>query len=225
MNRAALLLAIAAALGSKWTAAADLDPIGFYVGGAVGQSQVRANLGSLSCGFNRCAVPVPPVRFLRRTTGWEAIAGVRPFPYFGAEAQYIDFGSSGTTNIFININRTANIPGIAGSGTTHPSAAALFAVGYLPVTLPYLDVYAKAGVAELRSNINFSGVYGVCAGPPVCDPVGSVQSSVSGTSVHPAFGAGLQIKLGRFALRTEYERIIADTGDPALLAIGVSWMF
>lgn len=203
------------------------DFLGLYVGGAVGQSELRATINSFNCGrlLTNCSSGIPSVSFARHTTGWEAFVGIRPLSFLGAEAEYIDFGSSGTTNVFMNIDRTTNVPGIAGSGTTHPTATALFAVGYLPVPLPYLDVYGKAGVAELRSNINFSGLLGVCAGPPVCDPIGSLQSSVKSTQARPAYGAGLQVKLGSFALRTEYERVSANTGDPALLSLGVSGMF
>ena len=225
MNRAVRILAVSAVLASARAAAADLDPFGIYLGGAAGQSQLRADLDSLNCGFGSCSGPIPPARFSRHATGWDALLGIRPLPFLGAEAEYVDFGSSGTTNVFVNINRSANIPGIAGSGTTHPTAAALFAVGYLPVPLPYLSVYAKAGVAKLRSRIEFSGVYGVCSGPPVCDPAGSLHGADNGTATRPAYGAGLQVKLGSLALRTEYQRISAHTGDPALLSLGALWMF
>jgi hypothetical protein len=60
-----------------------------------------------------------------------------------------------------------------------------------------------------------------------CDPVDldNLQSSVKGTYARPAYGAGLQIRLGSFALRTTYERISVNTGDPDLLSLGVSWLF
>ena len=212
-------------LASARVGAADFNPLGLYVGGAVGQSQLRADLDSFSCGFGSCSGPIPPAQFSRHATGWKAMVGLRPVPFLGAEAEYIDFGASGTTNVFVDINRAASLPGLSGTGRTHPTAAVLFAVGYLPLPLPYLDVYAKAGVAALKSNINFSGLYGVCAGPPVCDPIGSLHASVNGTASRPAYGAGLQVKLGSFALRTEYERIDASTGDSALVSIGASWMF
>ena len=44
----------------------------------------------------------------------------------------------------------------------------------------------------------------------MCDPIGGLHASVNGTSSRPAYGAGLQVKLGSFALRTEYERISAS---------------
>jgi hypothetical protein len=34
---------------------------------------------------------IPSVAFARNTTGWEAFAGIRHVPFFGAEVEYIDF--------------------------------------------------------------------------------------------------------------------------------------
>jgi hypothetical protein len=199
-----------------------MDSLGMYVGGAVGQSELRGDLNSFNCGFFSCS-GIPSPSFARHATGWEVMAGIRPLPFLGTEAAYIDFGSSGTTSVAIN--STATFPGIAVSGATHPTATALFAVGYLPVPLPYLDIFAKVGVAELRSNINFTGNLGYCARPAVCDPITGVQSSLNGTHTRPAYGAGLQMKLGSFAIRATYERISANTGDPSLLSLGLSWGF
>jgi hypothetical protein len=196
-----------------------VDALGFYVGGAVGQSELRGDLHSFNCG--PCS-GIPSLSFARHATGWEVMAGIRPLPFLGAEAAYIDFGSSGITSVAIN--STATFPGIAVSGTTHPTATALFAVGYLPLPLPYLDVFAKVGVAELRSNINFTGILGYCV-PGVCDPITGVQSSHNGTNTRPAYGAGLQMKLGSFAVRAAYDRISVNTGDPSLLSLGLSWGF
>jgi hypothetical protein len=199
-----------------------VDALGFYVGGAIGQSELRGDLNSFNCGFSSCS-GIPSPSFARHATGWEVMAGIRPLPFLGAEAAYIDFGSSGTTSIAIN--STATFPGILVSGATHPTATALFAVGYLPVPLPYLGVFAKVGVAELRSNMNFMGNLGYCAGPQVCDPITGVQSPHNGTNTRPAYGAGLQMKLGSFAVRAAYERISVNTGDPSLLSLGLSWGF
>jgi hypothetical protein len=199
-----------------------MDVLGFYVGGAIGQSEVRTDLNSFNCGFSSCSgIPLPS--FARHATGWEVMTGICPLPFLGAEAAYIDFGSSGTTSVFTN--STATFPGIAVIGATHPTATALFAVGYLPVPWPYLDLFAKVGVAELRSNMNFTGNLGYCAGPPVCDPITGVQSPHNGTNARPAYGAGLQMKLRSFAVRVAYERINANTGDPSLLSLGLSWGF
>jgi hypothetical protein len=40
-----------------------------------------------------------------------------------------------------------------------------------------------------------------------------------------AYGAGLQVTLTRFAIRAEYERVSASTGDPSLMSLGLIWRF
>jgi hypothetical protein len=227
-----MLIVVLVGLAPEVAGAADL--LGFYIGGAAGQSQLRGDIKpcgpfvespGASCPGSILS-PIPSVSFARNTTGREAFAGIRPVPFLGAEVEYIDFGSSGGSSVAIN--STANTMPLAGSATTHPTATALYAVGYLPVPLPHLDIFAKAGVAELRSNINFSGELGcvvVFAHGAVCDPVALLQSSVKSTNTRPAYGAGLQMKLGSFALRAAYERISANTGDPSLLSLGLIWGF
>ena len=45
------------------------------------------------------------------------------------------------------------------------------------------------------------------------------------TNTSPAAGAGVQCKLGAFAVRGEYEGFNAAGGNPRLLSLGVSWAF
>jgi hypothetical protein len=33
----------------------------------------------------------------------------------------------------------------------------------------------------------------------------------------------MQVQLARLAIRAEYERISADTGDPSLMSLGLIW--
>jgi hypothetical protein len=63
-----------------------------------------------------------------------------------------------------------------------------------------LDIFAKAGVAELR-------IIG------------------QGHQHPPGLRRGLQMKLGSFAVRAAYERISVSTGDPSLLSLGLIWGF
>lgn len=191
MKSYAFGLALTLASGCACAASSDFGALGLYIGGAAGQSNLQGDLLSFSsdCGPSSCAVALRPLRFSRHATGWEAIAGLRPWPLFGAEAEYIDFGSTGTTQVFRN--STANELGVWLDGTAHPTAAALFAVGYLPMALPHLDVFAKVGMAKLRIHDNFSGELG-CGEQPGCDPLDSLQSSERGTHARPAYGAGLQ---------------------------------
>ena len=102
------------------------DLLGLYVGGAVGQSQVEANVPSVG-------------EFKENHSAFIVIAGIRPISLIGAELSYIDFGHPSG-----NINS-------APSDVSEKGADA-FAVLYLPV--PVVDVFVKAGLARLQSTAN-----------------------------------------------------------------------
>ena len=70
----------------------------------------------------------------------KGIVGIRPIRMLGVEATYIDFGQPYRHNGYYDYN-------VSGSDS-HPTAPALFAVGYLPLPMPFIDVFAKAGVAH-----------------------------------------------------------------------------
>src|SRR5271156_1171448 len=96
--------------------------LGLYAGGAVGQSHVRSedsNDGSPGC----CQF----LNFDESHTGWKVFAGVRPIPVLGVEVAYIDFGTVTAPSPF----PSSFYPGF--SDSSKQSAAALFAVGYLPL--------------------------------------------------------------------------------------------
>jgi len=190
------------------------DPLGFYIGGGAGVSQVRGNLdfgGSL----------MRPISFEHNTTGWKVLAGIRPLSAIGAEAEYIDFGSVNDTT---NIAATTSLGGVNETATTHPRAAAIFGVAYLPIPLPYLDVFAKAGVAELKSSVHANATVSCPLGIE-CLVINVLPYANRGTSTRPAYGAGMQVKFAGFAARVEYERISASSEYPDLLSFGLAWRF
>lgn len=115
-------LAMAALTLLGCTAAVAADN-GFYLGGALGQSKADVRIGS----FN----------FDDSHAGYKMFAGLRPIDRLGAEAEYIDFGSSQTA-----------------STTVDHDAFAAFLVGYVP--LPLVDLYGKVGVSRWSSDIRFS---------------------------------------------------------------------
>ena len=78
---------------------------------------------------------------------WKAIVGIRPVPFVGAEAQWIDFGSGHGDNGYYGFGD------YYANSISHPKAAVLYGVGYLPLPLPFLDVYGKAGVARLQTDL------------------------------------------------------------------------
>jgi opacity protein-like surface antigen len=102
------------------------DILGLYLGGAVGQSQVEANVPSVG-------------EFKENHSAFKVIAGIRPIPLIGAELSYIDFGHpSGNTS--------------GSPSDLSEKGADAFAVLYLPV--PVVDVFVKAGLARLQSTLN-----------------------------------------------------------------------
>jgi hypothetical protein len=142
---------------------------------------------------------------------------VRPIPVVGAELEYIDFGRV-----------RGSIPGtfLIGyvQGDLHSSATALFGVGYLPLPVPVLDAYAKAGVARYQISDKFSSGPLSCLPPTLCI-VGPVSYGIDRTDARFAYGVGTQVKLSAFAIRAEYERIAASGADPDLVSLGLTWSF
>ncbi|HXY96283.1 MAG TPA: outer membrane beta-barrel protein [Steroidobacteraceae bacterium] len=143
------------------------------------------------------------------STNWKVWAGVRPISVFAVEADYIDLGSQ---------NVTEGISGIlgsppAGTSTTHLDyrAFAAYAVGYLPIPVPWVDVFAKAGVAHWTlsgSNTVNSYIVGTF--------------SLSDSSSQFAWGAGGQVHMGNFGARLEYENFsIRGTNGANLVSLSV----
>jgi hypothetical protein len=95
---------------------------------------------------------------------------------FAIEADYIDLGSQ--TSTFVTTTTSSNAKAFAG-----------YAVGFLPIPLPYLDVFGKAGLSRWRLN-------GSAASP-------LTSFSTSGTEF--AWGAGVGVHVGNFGARLEYE--------------------
>jgi opacity protein-like surface antigen len=101
------------------------DPLGFYVGGAVGRARVDATAPLLG-------------QFREDHSAFKGLVGVRPISLLGAELAYVDFGHPSRLN------------GIIATDVTMKGAAA-FGMLYLPV--PLIDIYAKAGAARLQSTV------------------------------------------------------------------------
>ena len=157
-----------------------------------------------------------PISLSKHHTGWKLLVGLRPISLIGAEFEYVDFGSP----------RASYTPAAFGLGYTadmRAKAATAFGVLYAPLPVPFLDVYGKAGLARLQTTVNANAGLG-CFGPLLC-PVHVGELHRDQTEVRFAYGAGTQVKLDRFAIRVEYERISASRGDPDLLSIGATRSF
>jgi hypothetical protein len=208
MNRIATMTLAAGTLG-LWAAgasASDWNVLGLYAGAGIGESTVRSDEG-----FD----PDYPTDSHPHHTAFKGIVGIRPIPFVGAEAEYIDFGHDTSADGYYDGN--------GNSEDSHPKAGVLSAVGYLP--LPYLDVFVKAGVARLETNLN-SYSYSECSAslplPPCGEPVLSRQQA---WETKAAYGAGVQAHFFGLAVRGEYERISSSFGDPDAFMVSATWTF
>jgi opacity protein-like surface antigen len=196
------ILAVGACAAS--TAALADNPVGFYLGAGVGYSTIRSDDSAYGL----------PGYYNDHQTAWKLIAGVRPIPILGAEYEYIDFGQPGNHSGYYDTNYYGR--------DTHPRASALFAVGYLPLPIPLIDVYGKAGVARLQTDV--TTLVPSCATPPNCaaPPTYSRQNQ---TDNRFAYGVGVQSKYWGVSFRAEYERISSQFGDPDALTVSATWTF
>lgn len=212
MNRVSNGLFAAAAvcaLGAAAPALAD-NPLGAYVGVGVGQSNVGSD-NYYDYGYYG--------GYHDHDATWKVIAGLRPIPFVGAEVEYIDFGSGNGDNGYYANNYFYS------NASSHPKATVLYGVGYLPLPLPFLDVYGKAGVARLKSNITtYAYPDGFCA-PPYSACAAPLIYRTDQTDTKFAYGVGVQARFQDFGFRAEYERINSQFGDPAAVTVSATWTF
>jgi hypothetical protein len=196
------------ALGVTTLALAD-NPLGAYIGAGVGVS----NVGSDNNNYGYYG------GYHDHDAAWKVIAGVRPLPFVGGEVEYIDFGSGNGDNGYYGSNYFYS------NASSHPKATVLYGLGYLPLPLPFLDVYGKLGVARLQSDITtYAYRAGYCAPPySACSAPTAYRTDQTDTKF--AYGAGVQAKFQDFAFRAEYERISSQFGDPAAFTVSATWTF
>jgi opacity protein-like surface antigen len=176
-----LLLASTLALSAGAAHADDL--LGLYAGAGI----IRAKMEDV---FH--------TDFTLSNTSWKIYAGLKPvgFP-LGVDVDYIDLGS-------------ANAGTFIGPAHANSKAFAAYAVGYLPIPVPDIDVYGKAGLSRWEFNGNH-------ASPDL------FAVTENGTTF--AWGIGAQIHfLDRFAARLEYEHYsIREADDVQIYSLGVSY--
>ena len=110
-------------------------------------------------------------------TAWKALVGVRPLPFVGVEANYMDLGSKSRSFGFTDFHANAH-------------AFSAFAVGFLPLPLPFVDVFGKAGAARWSLNTR--------------DNSSLFALDDHGTDF--AWGGGAQARFGALGVRLEYEQ-------------------
>ncbi|HTV96906.1 MAG TPA: hypothetical protein VME42_12920 [Steroidobacteraceae bacterium] len=210
MNRVSAVCAFiaAGALGASCGALAD-NPLGAYVGAGVGTSNVGNN-DNYDFGYYG--------GYHDHDAAWKAMIGIRPLPFAGAELEYIDFGSgNGNTGFYAN--------NYVYDSSSHPKATVLYGVGYLPLPLPFFDVYGKAGVARLQSDINTYAYPGGYCPPPYSACAAPFSYRLDQTDTKFAWGAGVQARWQDLGFRAEYERIDSQYGDPSAFLVGITWTF
>lgn len=158
--------------------------IGFYLGAGVSQSDID--------GFEE--------NFEIDETAWKAIVGFRPIDLLAVELNYMDLGS--TEEAAGPLNFEADATAISG-----------FVLGYLPIPVPIIDVYAKAGLAYWELDGSLRSALTTIA-----------DLDESGTEF--AYGAGAQLNFGGLSLRLEYEKFdIENTDGLDLYTLGATWTF
>lgn len=200
-----LLFAFGAACASTRVLADDL--LGFYVGAAIGESYVRTAKEILGdTGYD--------YEFDGQHSAWKVTAGIRPISPLGVELEYIDFGNPGA-----GLSNAA----LGGLSKAGQKAVTFFGLGYLPIPVPFLDVYGKLGIARLRTTATEVSPIPFCpAGFTSCNPT---TFNIADSSTNFAYGAGVQGKIGSLAIRAEYEGMSASGGNPYIFSLGVTWTF
>jgi hypothetical protein len=193
------------ALGASSAVLAD-NLLGAYVGAGVGTSQIgNHNYYYDPYGYGG--------GFSDHDAAWKVIAGIRPLPIVGAEVEYIDFGNAGGNSGYYYGNYDFAV-------SAHPKATVLYGMGYLPLPLPFLDVFGKLGLAHLQTNNSY--YTSSCGNNGTCT---STESRFDQENNKFAYGAGVQVKFQDFAFRGEYERISSTFGDPNAIMASVTWTF
>lgn len=174
------IIGAAALVLAATPAQAQVPGFDLYIGAGVGQS--NADIGDAGIGD-----------LDEKDLGWKLFVGGRFASLFGAELNYINFGEA--------TNDTADVKykGLAAYGLV-----------YLPLPIPLLDVYAKAGIAKVDVDID--------------------AADFSTDDTQFAYGLGAQLNLGSWGLRAEYERFkveddIGIDSKPSLLSLSFTKSF
>jgi len=177
-----LLVAAVLLLAGSAAHAAD----GFYVGAGVARSNLDDIMGStFSLDSNNVS--------------WKALVGFRPIDFFAVEANYMDFG-----------NRSGRFG--VGTAAANAKAVALYGMGFIPLGVPFLDFFAKAGVAHPELKGNFIGA--------------GQHFYYDDQQAQLAYGAGAQANWGPVSARFEYDGFdVRRTNGLSMYTADLIWTF
>ena len=167
---------------------------------ALGATAARADNGMFYVGAGIARNKISDITVTNsdlNATSWKAFAGVRPLNAFAVEADYIDLGSQ--TTQFVDVNTHVQYKAFAG-----------YAVGFLPLPVPILDVFGKVGLARWQQS-----------GSSNASP-GSQLFSLSDNGTEFAWGVGAQAHFGMVGGRLEYEAFnIHNTNGANVVSLSV----
>jgi opacity protein-like surface antigen len=195
------------------------NPLGLYIGAGAGTAITdQTQYDPIDQSFHRLD---------GRPLGWNAVIGVRPVPFLGAEAEYLDFGKSHLpAGPVVQVSGTSLTTQFLGSQATD-HAAAIFAVGYLPLPIPWVEPFAKLGWGQIWEHDTTSGIYNNIYTHN--GTLGFASTSQTSNRDGVAYGAGLQFHIQQLAIRAQYERISSSErlgwNNPALASVGLNWTF
>jgi hypothetical protein len=134
-----------------------------------------------------------------KNTSWKAYVGVRPLNWLAAEADYIDLGSGSSSSTAAAGNVSAHADG---------NAWAVYGVGFLPIPLPIVDIFGKAGFAHWNLNGNVNSLVS--------------PGSLSTNGSEFAWGIGVQAHISIVGARLEYENFnIPNTSGARVASLSV----
>ena len=131
--------------------------------------------------------------------GLKGILGFRALDSFAIEANYVDLGET-----VVPLNIMCLVPPCPTEASIESEALSVSAVGLF--AFPLVDLYARVGYASWESDaLPFS--------------------SEDREGKDPTYGAGIQVRVGSFALRFEYERFEFDDESADLASLGFTYTF
>ena len=131
--------------------------------------------------------------------GLKGIAGFRALDSFAIEANYVDLGET-----VVPLSIMCLVPPCPTEASIESQAFSVSAVGLF--AFPLVDLYARVGYASWESE-------------------SSTFSSEDREGRDPTYGAGVQVRVGSFALRFEYERFEFDDDSADLASLGFTYTF
>jgi OOP family OmpA-OmpF porin len=180
---ALLALGYSAAAAAQGRFNADEEVVkGFYAGAAVSQAR-----------FDDDNFSFDDLDDEDRT--WKVLGGYRFHPNFAIEGSYVDFGE-------------ATAPGALGVDPFAAEAKAFAIDGVALIPVPYIDLFAKAGVARVEAE-------------------GAGRSiAFDDDTTEFTYGGGAQWRWRNLAVRAEYEKFDTDViGDLDLVSLGATYTF